>query len=190
MKPEQKTTNTFSSVKLEPVPQSTIQIASLNKKVDPHEQYYSRMIPRTGIEQPFLIDPPYHIRKTQDLERTNEGSQMLKINILEEYRMRETGRIINLAKTVFDVERDSPHYKNSNEYLDPSKQIRIWKPTTNGRPLDNPKFSTKNRYFKELKPWYVPYNYGIERKIENLAQEDDVLIFESRFESGNLKKAI
>lgn len=79
------------------------------------------MIPRTGIEQPFLIDPPLHIRKTQELERTNEGSQMFKINLLEEYRMLETGRIVNLAKTVFDVERDSPHYKNSSEYLDPSK---------------------------------------------------------------------
>lgn len=61
---------------------------------------------------------------------------------------------------------------------------------TNGRLLENPKFSTKNRYFKELKAWYVPYNIGIDRKTENLAQEDDVLIFESRFESGNLKKAI
>ena len=58
---------------------------------------------------------------------------------------------------------------------------------TNGRPLENPKFSVKNRYFKELKPWYVPYNVGIEK---DLANEDDVLIFESRFESGNLKKAI
>ena len=47
------------------------------------------------------------------------------MNILEEYRMRETGRIVNLAKVVYDVERDSPHYKNSNEYIEPSKQIRI-----------------------------------------------------------------
>lgn len=29
---------------------------------------------------------------------------------------------------------------------------------TNGRPLENPKFSVKNRYFKELKTWYVPYD--------------------------------
>ena len=72
-----------------------------------------------------MIDPPHHIRRTADLERTNEVSQMLKTSIIEEYRMRENGRIVNLAKTVYDVERDSPHYKNSNEYLDPSKQIRI-----------------------------------------------------------------
>ena len=104
--------------------------------------------------------------------------------------MRETGRIVNLAKTVYDVERDSPHYKNSNEYIEPSKQIRIQRPMTNGRPLENPKFSSKNRYFKELKRWYVPYNCSEDKKENNLAQEDDVLIFESRFESGNLKKAI
>lgn len=176
--------NTFSSVKLEPT-----SVAISKKKVDPHEQYYSRAIPRTGIEQPFLIDPPVHIRRTQDLERTNEVSQHLKMNILEEYRMRETGRIVNLAKVVYDVERDSPHYKNSNEYIEPSKQIRIQKPMTNGRPIENAKFSTKNRYFKELKPWYVPYNCSIDKK-DNLANEDDVLIFESRFESGNLKKVI
>jgi hypothetical protein len=95
------------------------------KKPDPYEQYYSRMIPRTGIEQPFLIDPPVHIRKTQDLERTNEVSAMLKMNILEDYRLRENGRIVNLAKTVYDVEKDSPHYKNPNEYLEPSKQIKL-----------------------------------------------------------------
>ena len=52
--------------------------------------------------------------------------------------------------------------------------------------------STKNRYFKELNPWYVPYNCSLNNPKEpiSLADEDDVLIFESRFESGNLKKAI
>ena len=89
------------------------------------------------------------------------------MNILEEYRMRETGRIVNLAKTVYEVDKESPHYKK-NEYVDPTKQIRIQRPMTNGRPLENPKFSCKNRYFKELKPWYVPYTCSVDKK-ENLA---------------------
>mmetsp|Transcript_18489 Transcript_18489/g.28376 ORF Transcript_18489/g.28376 Transcript_18489/m.28376 type:complete len:189 (-) Transcript_18489:1427-1993(-) len=139
------------------------------------------MIPRTGIEQPFLIDPPEHIRDTPELERTNEISSMLKMAIVEDYRMRESNRIVNLAKTVFEVEKESPHYKSSKEYLDTDEQIRITKPTLNGRPVDNPKNTVKNRYFKELKPWYVPYH---------MPETDDVLVFESRFESGNLKKAI
>lgn len=71
-----------------------------------------RMIPRTGIEQPFLIDPPVHIRSTNDYERTNEVSSMLKLAVVEDYRMKDANRIINLAKTVFDIDRDSPHYKN------------------------------------------------------------------------------
>ena len=68
---------------------------------------------------------------------------------------------------------------------------------------------TKNRYFKTLNPWYKPYSCsagggGSKDKItssgsKQTSQEgqprpeqivDDVLLFESRFESGNLKKAI
>ena len=45
----------------------------------------------------------------------------LKQAIIEDYKMRENNRVISLAKTVFDVEKDSPYYKNSLEYIDPSK---------------------------------------------------------------------
>jgi hypothetical protein len=107
---------------------------------------------------------------------------MLKMAIIDDYRMRENNRIVNLAKTVYDIDKDSPHYKSSKEYIDPNEQIRISRPTLNGRPLENPKNSVKNRYFKQLNPWYVPHSIG--------SCEDDVLVFESRFESGNLKKAI
>jgi len=141
------------------------------------------MIPRTGIEQPFIIEPPKHIRVTPELERTNEISNMLKIAIIDDYRMRESNRIVNMAKTVYDIEKESPHYKSSKEYIDPNEQIRIQRPTLNGRPLENPKHTVKNRYFKELNPWYVPHTVGG-------STEDDVLQFESRFESGNLRKAI
>lgn len=50
-----------------------------------------------------------------------------------------------------------------------------------------------------MNPWYVPYScQSIKNKASDLKKspdktsvdEDDVLIFESRFESGNLKKAI
>ena len=70
------------------------------------------MVPRTGIEQPFLFDPPIHIRETNEFERANDASSMFKLSMVEDYRIRENNRIVNLAKTVFDLERDSPHYKN------------------------------------------------------------------------------
>lgn len=117
-----------------------------------------RMIPRTGIEQPFLIDPPEHLRNTNDYERTNEISTMLKLAIIEDYKLKDANRIINLAKTVYDIDRDSPHYKNQQEYLNGAEQIRIIKPQVNGRPIENPRMQTKNRYFKTLNPWYKPYS--------------------------------
>lgn len=46
---------------------------------------------------------------------------MLKMAIIEDYKMRENNRIMNMAKVVYDIDKDSPHYKNSNEYLEPSK---------------------------------------------------------------------
>ena len=60
------------------------------------------------------------------------------------------------------------------------------------------KKTSKNRYFHKLKPWYVPFSYSSKSTYNkskyqatgNLADEDDVLQFESRFESGNLKRAI
>ena len=128
-----------------------------------------------------------------DLERINDISTSLKMAIIDDYRMRESSRVVNLAKTVYDIEKDSPHYKNNREYIDPESQVRITKATANGRPLENPKNTVKNRYFKNLNPWYVPYSCSALRnknRPESLADEDDVLLFESRFESGNLKKAI
>ena len=51
--------------------------------------------------------------------------------------------------------------------------------------------TTKNRYFKTLNPWYRPYTFKSKNEANSPKEEsDDVLIFESRFESGNLKKAI
>ena len=32
--------------------------------------------------------------------------------IVEDYKLKDNNRIINLAKTVFDIDRESPHYKN------------------------------------------------------------------------------
>ena len=92
-----------------------------------------------------------------------------------------------MAKVVYDVEKESPHYKNMVEFLEPQNQIRITKTTANGRPLENLKNSVKNRYWKTLKPWYLPYKASTNN---SKPIDDDVLIFESRFESGNLKKAI
>jgi len=84
--------------------------------------------------------------------------------LIEDYRVRDNSRIINLAKTVYDVDRESPHYRNQADYIDKANQIRITKGTVNGREVDNLKPPTKNRYFNELNPWFVPYKYSCKEK--------------------------
>jgi hypothetical protein len=66
-----------------------------------------------------LLTPPEHIRSTNDLERINDISPMLKAAIIEDYRMRESSRVISLAKTVYEVEKESPYYKNQLDFIDP-----------------------------------------------------------------------
>ena len=89
---------------------------------------------------------------------------------MDHYKARESTR--QQGKVVYDVDKDSPFYKNAKDFIDPKQQIRIDETTAmvskkhGARP-------TKNRYFKELKPWY---------KAE--AAYDSTLVFESRFERG------
>ena len=117
--------------------------------------------------------------------------------IVEDYKLKDSNRIINLAKTVYDLDRESPHYKNQLDYLNNNDQIRLFKPLLNGRVADS-RPGTKNRYFKTLNSWYKPYNCTTESTKDKTGKSnperqsinDEVLIFESRFESGNLKKAI
>jgi hypothetical protein len=80
-----------------------------------------RIIPKTGIEQPFLLDNPTFSRSTNEYERTNDISPLLKSAITEDYKLRESSRIINLAKTVYDVERESPHYRDQKDYFNIAK---------------------------------------------------------------------
>ena len=50
---------------------------------------------------------------------------MLRASCLDDYRVRETGRIINFAKVVYEIDKESPHYKNQNEYLNPKEQVKF-----------------------------------------------------------------
>ena len=52
-------------------------------------------------------------------------STMLKMTIVDDYKNRESNRVVNLAKTVFDLDKDSPYYNSSKDFIDLNEQIRI-----------------------------------------------------------------
>ena len=37
--------------------------------------------------------------------------------------MRENSRVVNFAKSVYECEKDSPHYANHNEFIDPASLV-------------------------------------------------------------------
>lgn len=118
-----------------------------------------------------------------ELERTNEIMPVMQSATIDDYKMREGSRVINFARTIFDVDKESPHYKDKKEFLNPANQVTT---AVNAQT----KNMAKNRYFEQLAPWYKPYQYSSQTNQTDKTLEDDVLIFESRFESGNLKEAI
>jgi hypothetical protein len=92
---------------------------------------------------------------------------------------------------VYDLNEKSPYYTDSNKpYIDERKLIplkdngqsvphRRFKAAGFRRGLINTGIPLKDKYYLELNPYYV---------LED--ENDTTLIFESRFECGNLKKAI
>lgn len=51
-------------------------------------------------------------------------SSVLKGAIVEDYKLRESSRIINFAKTVYDVEKESQHYRDQKEYIKQADQVK------------------------------------------------------------------
>ena len=113
----------------------------------------------------------------------------------EEYirkdQLKQSNKFMKSCKVVFDVNENSPYYTDPTKpYIDDRKLLpckdsgqtvphRRFKAAGFRRGLINTGIPLKDKYYLDLNPYYV---------FEN--EEDNTLVFESRFESGNLKKAI
>lgn len=131
----------------------------------------------------FLRHQPTFIRGCKEFEPIFEGAAYNKPYI-EEYKNRELNRTNGINKVVYDCfETQSPYYLSAQEYLKPEDQVVIPVDKSEGpnylRGSNSQQTGQYNRYYSKLNPYY------------KLADpSDDTLIFESRFESGNLRKAI
>ena len=47
----------------------------------------------------------------------------MRMQIQEDYSMRESSRVVNFAKSVYEVEKDSPHYSSHHEFIDQSQLV-------------------------------------------------------------------
>lgn len=118
---------------------------------------------RSGTGLPLIYPPPQHINVVPETpEELHESSHGLVSRMLlhDANRLANPGDLLN--RVVYDCLDKSP-MNNESWALGPTAN-------DNGDQLV---------YSKKLRPYYTP-----------LGPEDTTLVFESRFESGNLRRAI
>ncbi len=146
-------------------------------------------IPRSGIELPFLAERPRFIETHKEFEPVHTCSPSLADDYLRQDNERLASQLGTANKIVYDCIDPSPFYESQSDFineadlvvpqdLDPVEQKRY----LYGQPPSS-NFSTKgtrlNRFYSRLNPYYV-----------HQGPDDATLVFESRFECGNLRRAV
>ena len=131
--------------------------------------------PKTGINVPMIYPPPNHMRWVPEQpEVLHVARDRLVASMMEHDANRLLSQSLVRNRVVYDsieapptrdVEKDSKDDKNKKTTSDDPNGI----PTTASTPIPE----------GQLRPYYT---------LEN--KKDTTLIFESRFESGNLRRAI
>jgi len=165
--------------------------AAYGKQIGKKHKIQPTKLPKTGIEQPFLKERP----RFKDLCREFEPIHQFSPAQSEEYARMDAERIMNgpnTEKIVYDC-MDFPNLKKEDgPYIDDQDLIDMpndenpvdhrkyypYGPSGNGS-VFNSKVPKINRYYSKLRPYYTKDS-----------EEDTTLIFESRFESGNLRRAV
>src|SRR3989338_6581077 len=120
----------------------------------------------------MLVPGPSHINMVPDKpEEINKINPTLLTRLLLDDAQRMTNQSALLNRVVYDCIDPSPMYSNSSANATTATQniLEMNNTTTNTAPQPR----------QELKQYYVPIN-----------KDDTTLFFESRFESGNLRRAI
>lgn len=143
------------------------------------------------------VDTVFTVKRIKFLPVYNEFDRIWyrRTDCREDYirkdQLKQTNKFIKSWKVVYDLNEKSPYYTEASKpYIDERKLIplkdngqfvphRRFKAAGFRRGLINTGIPLKDKYYLELNPYYV---------LED--ENDTTLIFESRFECGNLKKAI
>ena len=146
-------------------------------------------LPKTGLNSPFGYPIKFMPVLPEASEEINEDTPLSLIKQLqrvEAERLSEVRKEAN-SKVVYDSYEISPYQENYqyNELFKHGLELSngplsiVYSGLCSGKGTFNKFISTKSHYNKILIPYY---------KIESA--HDQTLIFESRFESGNLRRAI
>jgi len=161
----------------------SLQVPNRNKQKERQQKDFPGL-PRTALFIPFLKNTPTFLPSSNYKELTYPD---INLDILQELSRAEIYK--GPRKIVYEIYEVSPYTKNDEDYgsflaynseaslTDSSWDSYFLVCMDRGGPIRY--FAGKARYQEELIPYYIP---------ESL--EDKILVFESRFESGNLRRAV
>jgi hypothetical protein len=150
-------------------------------------------LPKTGVEYPFLKHRPVFIPDHDEFEACVPPVSPL---LVEDYKRRLEERATNpkyTDKVVFDSIEPSPYYNSKEDkvpYISERDHVTVTRTDLDTKPgtyadLTQQKFLEKvptycrAHYYSHLNPYY---------RVRD--DRDETLVFESRFESGNLRRAV
>jgi len=127
----------------------------------------------------MIIPPPHHINvvpeKPEDIYEAPQGLAA-RMMLHDANRLANPGALLN--RVVYDCIDQSPIYaaesnNNSNE------QNHTTKHSSSSHSNNSANNNNSKPILTQLKPYYIP-----------MGADDTTLVFESRFESGNLRRAV
>lgn len=148
-------------------------------------------LPRTWVDTWFQVKRIKFLQTYLEYDKIWLNGGDCRDEYIQKDQLKQTNKFIKSWKVVYDLNEKSPYYTDPNKpYYDDKKLInnkdngqnvpqRRFKAAGFRRGLINTGIPLKDKYYLDLNPYYV---------LED--QNDTTLLFESRFESGNLRKAI
>lgn len=148
-------------------------------------------LPKISVETPLIARRIKFNQCYIDYDRIWYKRGDCKEEYIRKDQLKQNNKFIKSCKIVYDMNEKSPYYTDPKKpYLDEKRLIplkdngqfvphRRFKAAGFRKGMINTGIPIKDKYYLDLNPYYVTEDGN-----------DTTLVFESRFESGNLKKAI
>jgi hypothetical protein len=149
-----------------------------------------KYLPKLSVETPFMAKRIRFVDKYNDNDMKWNHRYTLKEEYMRRDQLKQADKFMKTMKVVYDLNERSPFYNEiDTPYIDdklmiPNKEDNVannarLKNRGFRRNIMNSGLPKNDKFYTSLNPYYIVQG-----------ETDNTLVFESRFESGNLKKAI
>jgi len=149
-----------------------------------------KYLPKLSVDTPFMARRIKFVDAYNEDDPKNSSLFNFRDGYMCKEQMRQLDKYMKTTKVVYDQAERSPYYTEADQYLDEKKLIATKEgeePNANQRfksrgykrNIISNSITKKDKIYTSLNPFYVVQD-----------ENDTTLVFEGRFESGNLKRVI